>query len=132
MDSGKLDKAVQHMDKEYAIAEKKNDAAAMAADLQAKGNIITEMQRYDAAQQEFDRSLQVVEGSTLSQAIKDNAKLLHHFNLAALAPTRPKIQGRSSSPTNWLAELLSPKGTTTPRSRNLNRRMSRTPATCIA
>src|SRR2546427_1338087 len=85
VDSGKLDKAVQHMDKQYAVAEKKNDAAAMAADLQAKGNIIAEMQRYDAAQQEFDRSLQMVEGSTLSQAIKDNAKLLHHFNLAALA-----------------------------------------------
>jgi tetratricopeptide (TPR) repeat protein len=85
VDSGKLDKALQHMDKEYAVAEKKNDAAAMAADLQAKGNIIAEMQRYDAAQQEFDRSLQIVVGSTLSQAIKDNAKLLHHFNLAALA-----------------------------------------------
>ena len=85
VDNGKLDKAVQHMDNEYAVAEKKNDAAAMAADLQAKGNIIAEMQRYDAAQQEFDRSLQMVEGSTLSQAIKDNAKLLHHFNLAALA-----------------------------------------------
>ncbi len=85
VDSGKLDKALQHMDKEYAVAEKKNDAAAMAADLQAKGNIIAEMQRYDAAQQQFDRSLQMVEGSTLSQAIKDNAKLLHHFNLAALA-----------------------------------------------
>jgi tetratricopeptide (TPR) repeat protein len=85
VDSGKLDKAVPQMDKQYAVAEKKNDAAAMAADLQAKGNIIAEMQRYDAAQQEFDRSLQIVEGSTLSQAIKDNAKLLHHFNLAALA-----------------------------------------------
>ena len=32
------------MDKEYAVAEKKNDVAAMAADLQAKGNIIAEMQ----------------------------------------------------------------------------------------
>lgn len=85
VDSGKLDKAVQHMDKEYAVAEKKSDVAAMAADLQAKGNIIAEMQRYDAAQQQFDRSLQMVEGSTLSQAIKDNAKLLHHFNLTALA-----------------------------------------------
>jgi tetratricopeptide (TPR) repeat protein len=85
VDNGKLEKAVQHMDQEYAIAEKKNDAAAMAADLQAKGNIIAEMQRYDAAQQQFDRSLQLVEGSNLSQAIKNNARLLHHFNLAALA-----------------------------------------------
>jgi tetratricopeptide (TPR) repeat protein len=85
VDNGKLEKAVQHMDQEYAIAEKKNDAAAMAADLQAKGNIIAEMQRYDAAQQQFDRSLQLIEGSNLSQAIKNNARLLHHFNLATLA-----------------------------------------------
>jgi tetratricopeptide (TPR) repeat protein len=85
VDSGKLDKAVQHIESQFAVAEKKNDVAAMAADLQAKGNIIAEMQRYDAAQQQFDRSLQVVEASTLSQAIKDNAKLQHHFNLTALA-----------------------------------------------
>jgi tetratricopeptide (TPR) repeat protein len=85
VDSGKLDQAVQQMDKEYAVAEKKNDVAAMAADLQAKGNIIAEMQRYDVAQQQFDRSLQMVEGSSLSQAIKDNAKLQHHFNLTVLA-----------------------------------------------
>ncbi|MFY9559042.1 MAG: tetratricopeptide repeat protein [Terriglobales bacterium] len=85
VDSGKLDKALQQMEIEYAVAEKKNDVAAMAVDLQAKGNIIAEMQRYDAAQQQFERSLQMVQGSTLSQAIKDNAKLLHHFNLSALA-----------------------------------------------
>ncbi len=84
-DSGKLDKAVQAMDKEYAVAEKKNDVAAMAADLQAKGNIIAEMPKYELAAQQFDRSLQMVEASSLSQEIKDNAKLLHHFNLSALA-----------------------------------------------
>jgi tetratricopeptide (TPR) repeat protein len=84
-DSGKLDKALQQMDKEYAVAEKKNDAAAMAADLQAKGNILAEMQKYDLANQQFDRSLKIVEDSNLSQEIKDNATLQHHFNLAALA-----------------------------------------------
>jgi tetratricopeptide (TPR) repeat protein len=84
-DGGKWDKAVQAMDKEYAVAEKKNDVAAMAADLQAKGNIIAEMPKYDLAAQQFDRSLQMVEGSSLSPEIKDNARLLHHFNLAALA-----------------------------------------------
>ncbi len=60
-DGGKFDKALQAMDKEYAVAEKKNDVAAMAADLQAKGNIMAEMQKYDAAAQTFDRSLQLVE-----------------------------------------------------------------------
>jgi tetratricopeptide (TPR) repeat protein len=84
-DGGKLDSAVQAMDKEYAVAEKKNDVAAMAADLQAKGNIIAEMAKYDVAAQQFDRSLQMVESSSLSQEIKDNAKLLHHYNLCALA-----------------------------------------------
>ena len=84
-DSGKLDKALQQMDKEYAVAEKKNDAAAMAADLQAKGNILAEMQKYDLANQQFDRSLKIIEDSSLSQEIKDNATLLHHFNLTALA-----------------------------------------------
>src|SRR5882757_5533837 len=85
VDNGKLDKGVQHMDQEYSVAEKKNDPAAMAADLQAKGNIIAEMKRYDLAQQQFERSLQMVESSTLSQAIKDNAKLQYHFNLTVLA-----------------------------------------------
>jgi tetratricopeptide (TPR) repeat protein len=84
-DTGKLDDAVQQIEKEYAVAEKKNDVAAMAADLQAKGNILEEGQKYDAAVQQFERSLQLVEGSNLSQDIKDNAKRLHHFNLATLA-----------------------------------------------
>jgi tetratricopeptide (TPR) repeat protein len=84
-DTGKLENAVQQMDREYAVAETKNDLAAMAADLQAKGNILAEMQKYDAAGQQFERSLHLVEGSSLSQEIKNNAKLLYHFNLAALA-----------------------------------------------
>jgi len=91
VDSGKLDKALQYMDQEYSVAEKKNDVAAMAADLQAKGNILAEMQRYDAAQQTFERSQALIENSDLSQAIKDNAKLLHHFNLTGLAIARKDI-----------------------------------------
>jgi tetratricopeptide (TPR) repeat protein len=84
-DSGKLDNALQQMDKEYAVAEKKNDVAAMAADLQAKGNILAEMQKYDLANQQFDRSLKFIQDSSLSQGIKNNATLLHHFNLTGLA-----------------------------------------------
>lgn len=85
VDSGKYDKALQYIDQQYAVAEKKNDVAAMAGDLQVKGNILGEMQRYDAAQEVFEKSVQMIDGSNLSQAIKDNAKLQHHFNLAALA-----------------------------------------------
>jgi tetratricopeptide (TPR) repeat protein len=84
-DSGKFDKAQQAMDKEYAVAEKKNDVASMAADLQAKGNIASAAQKYDDANRYFDRSFEMVQASSLSQEIKDNSKLLHHFNLAAIA-----------------------------------------------
>jgi tetratricopeptide (TPR) repeat protein len=84
-DGSKWDKAVEAMDKEYAVAEKKNDVASMAADLQAKGNIIAEIPKYDLATRQFERSFQIVESSSLSPEIKDNAKLLHHYNMAALA-----------------------------------------------
>jgi tetratricopeptide (TPR) repeat protein len=84
-DSGKMDESLKEIDKEYAVAEKKSDVAAMAADLQAKGLITLETQKYDAAAKIFDHSLQLVEDSSQSQEIKDNAKLVHHFNLAAVA-----------------------------------------------
>jgi tetratricopeptide (TPR) repeat protein len=83
-DGGKFDKAAQQMDKEFAVAEKKNDAANMAADLQAKGAILAQTPNLDLAKQQFERSLQLIEGSSLSQEIKDNAKLLHLYNLAGL------------------------------------------------
>jgi tetratricopeptide (TPR) repeat protein len=84
-DGGKFDQALQDMDKEYAVAQKINDVVSMAADLQAKGNILAEIPRYDEAQRQFDRSYQLIESSTQSQEIKDNAKLLHQFNLASIA-----------------------------------------------
>jgi tetratricopeptide (TPR) repeat protein len=90
-DTGNFEKALQAMDKEYAVAEKKNDAAAMAADLQAKGNIYSEMKRYDAAAKEFDHSLQIVQASGLSQQIKDNAKLQRTFNATTLAIARKDL-----------------------------------------
>ena len=84
-DRGELDGALQQIDKEYAIAEKKSDVAAMAADLQAKGLILVEGQKFDEAARVFDRSTKLIEDSGLSQEIKDNAKLLHHFNLGAVS-----------------------------------------------
>jgi len=84
-DAGRFDKALQAMDKEYAVAQKTNDVASMAADLQAEGNILAEIPRYDEAQRRFDRSFQMVQASSLSQEIKDNAKLQHELNLGTIA-----------------------------------------------
>ncbi|HMK23297.1 MAG TPA: tetratricopeptide repeat protein [Terriglobales bacterium] len=84
-DSGKFDEALAAMDKEFAVAEKKQDAANMAADLQAKANILMQMKKYDAAAKEFDRALQIVQDSNLAQEIKNNATQVHHFNAAGVA-----------------------------------------------
>jgi tetratricopeptide (TPR) repeat protein len=84
-DSGKFDQASQAIDKEYAVAEKKNDNAAMSADLQAKGTILLEAGKYADAQKAFDHSLQLTQESSLSQEIKDNAARVHHFNLTMIA-----------------------------------------------
>jgi tetratricopeptide (TPR) repeat protein len=84
-DNGKFEKALQAMDKEYAVAEKKNDVAAMAADLQANANILAEIPKYEEARKVFDRSFQMIQSSDLSQEIKDNAKLQHQYNVAELA-----------------------------------------------
>jgi tetratricopeptide (TPR) repeat protein len=85
VDSGKMDKALEAIDKEYAVAEKINDVAAMTGDLQTKGNILLEMGKYDEAKALFERIVKMTNDSNLSQDIKDNAKLFHHYNLATVA-----------------------------------------------
>ena len=92
-DGGKYDQALVAMDKEYAVAEKNGDASSMAADLQAKGNILMQAGKYDEAAKMFDRSAQLVENSNLSPEIKNNATLLHHFNQTAIAIAKKDIPG---------------------------------------
>jgi tetratricopeptide (TPR) repeat protein len=85
IDSGKMDQALQDVDKQYALGEKTNDVPGMSGDLQLKGNILLEMGKYDEAKEQFERSLKMTEASSLSQEIKDNAKLFNHYNLGRVA-----------------------------------------------
>jgi tetratricopeptide (TPR) repeat protein len=85
LDSGKFDQALAEVAKQYAIAEKNNDAAAMTGDLQLKGNILLEMGKFDDARQAYEQALKTTTDSGLSNAIKDNAALFQHYNLARVA-----------------------------------------------
>jgi tetratricopeptide (TPR) repeat protein len=85
VDSGKMDKALAEVDKQYSLGEKTNDIPAMTGDLQLKGNIMLEMGQPDEAKALFERGLKMTEDSNLSQEIKDNAKLFHHFDLTRVA-----------------------------------------------
>lgn len=85
VDSGNLDQALAAVDKEYAIAQKSNDAANMNGDLQLKANILMEAGKYDAAKQAFDQALKTTTDSGLSQQVKDNATRFSHYNFARVA-----------------------------------------------
>ena len=85
VDAGKMDKALEDVDKQYALGEKTNDVPAMTGDLQIKGNILLETGKYDEAKALFERGLKMTDDSNLSQEIKDNAKLFQHYNLARVA-----------------------------------------------
>lgn len=84
-DSGKLDQALAEVDKQYALGEKTNDVPAMVGDLQSKGNILLEMGKSDDAKQAYDQIVKMTNDSNLSQQIKDNTALFHHYNLGRVA-----------------------------------------------
>ena len=84
-DSGRLDQALAEVEKQFALGEKTGDVPNMAGDLQLRGNILLEAGKYDEAKQAYERSLKTTLDSNLSSEIKENAKLFHHYNLAALA-----------------------------------------------
>jgi tetratricopeptide (TPR) repeat protein len=85
VDSGKMDKALEDLDKQYALGEKTNDLPGMTGDLQLKGNILLEMGKPDEAKAQFDRLIQMTDASNLSQELKDNTRLFHHYNLTRVA-----------------------------------------------
>lgn len=85
LDSGKMDQALAEIDKQYVLGEKTNDVAGMTGDLQLKGLIMLEMGKPDEAKAHFERLVKMTDASNLSQEIKDNAKLFHHFNLTKVA-----------------------------------------------
>lgn len=90
-DSGKLDQALAELAKQYALGEKSSDAAAMAGDLQLKGNILLQMGKLDEAKQAYEQALKTTADSNLSKEIKDNTELFHHYNLARVAVAKKDL-----------------------------------------
>ena len=84
-DEGKLDRALAELKKEYAVAEKINDAANMSADLVAMGDVALEAGKVEDARRFYVRSLELQQGSDLSAEVKEDAKLNHHYNLGRAA-----------------------------------------------
>jgi tetratricopeptide (TPR) repeat protein len=84
-DEGNLDMALQEMNNEFAIAEKISDKGNMAADQTAIGTIHLELGHADSALAAFEKSATLVLTSDLSKEVKENAALVHHYNLGRVA-----------------------------------------------
>ncbi len=85
LDGGDTTKALADVDQQYALGEKTNDVPSMLGDRALRGNILLTTGQPDRAREEFEASLKLLEDSNLSPELKDNAKIVQHFNLARVA-----------------------------------------------
>jgi tetratricopeptide (TPR) repeat protein len=106
-DEGKLDQALTELKKEYAVAEKIDDAAAMAADLVAMGDVALEAGRTEEARTFYTRSLEAQVRSDLSAEVKEDAKLNHHYNLGRVALRAGDVAGAREHAKTFLSGAMS-------------------------
>jgi choloylglycine hydrolase len=111
VDAGNVQMALAEMDKQYALAEKINDAAAMSGDLGAMGNILYESGKYDEALAKFEKSLQLTEASNLSAAIKENAKRGQLYNAGRVALMKKDVAAAKVKAAEFRAQSEAAKNT---------------------
>jgi tetratricopeptide (TPR) repeat protein len=112
VDEGNTAMALAELDKQYALAEKINDAAAMSGDLGAMGNILYESGKYDEALAKFEKSLQlVVEASNLSAAFKENAKRGNLYNTGRAALMKKDLATAKAKAEDFRAQSEAAKNT---------------------
>lgn len=85
VDQGDKGKALEQLNQMYSIAEKANDAPAMAGDLGNMGNILYEMGKYDEAAAKYEKAMQTMLNSGLEQEVIENAKRLNLYNAGKVA-----------------------------------------------
>jgi tetratricopeptide (TPR) repeat protein len=102
-DEGKLDQSLAELKKEYAVAEKIDDAANMSADLVAMGDVALEAGKVEDARKFYVRSLDMQQGSDLSAEVKEDAKLNHHYNLGRASLRAGDVAGAKEHAKTFLS-----------------------------
>ncbi len=101
-DEGKFEQALAELKKEYAVAEKINDAAAMSADVVAMGDVLLEAGKTEEARKRYLQAVELVQQSDLSQEVKDNTQLVHHYNLGRVAARSGDLPGAKQHAATYL------------------------------
>jgi tetratricopeptide (TPR) repeat protein len=92
VDEGKVQEALEEQNRQFALAEKINDAANMAGDLVNMGNIYLETGSYDEALIKYQMAVDVVENSDLAEEVKDNTRRGYFFNAARVATKKKDFE----------------------------------------
>jgi tetratricopeptide (TPR) repeat protein len=83
--------ALEQARKMYALAEKGGDGSAMAGDLVLMGNIQLDAGQLDEASASFTKSVVVMAGADVPEAVKEAAERNSLFNLARVDLARPDV-----------------------------------------
>lgn len=85
VDEGNIRMALPEMEKLYALGARSGDTAAMATDAIAIGDILLESGRADEARSRYQQALDLVERSSLSADVKEDARLAGHYDMGRVA-----------------------------------------------
>lgn len=102
VDEGDFEKAMEQQDIQYDLAQQINDPSAMAGDLVIKGNILLEMGNADEAMDMFMSAVELVEGSELSEEVKDNTRRAFLYNEARAALVGKDFETAHAKATEYL------------------------------
>jgi tetratricopeptide (TPR) repeat protein len=85
VDAGRTGAALKAIEQEYALDARLADSANMSGDAQLIGNILLDAGRTDEAAGRFHQALELVERSSLSEAVKQDVRLADHYNRGRLS-----------------------------------------------
>jgi tetratricopeptide (TPR) repeat protein len=102
-DQGKLDLTLKALEQQNALAQAAADTATMAGDHDAMGDLMLEAGKPGDALQHYEQELKLIEASGLSEAVKENTRQGHHFNLARVALKNSDLATAKAEAQTYLA-----------------------------
>ena len=102
VDQGNANQALKEMQRQYDLGAGIGDTAAMAGDLISMGDILLNAGKPDDAKKRYEQALDVQGKSGLSSAVKEDAKLGHHYNLARVALTKNDVETAKAEAATYL------------------------------
>jgi tetratricopeptide (TPR) repeat protein len=101
-DQGKLDRAQRELEAQRALAEHDHDAALIANDATAIGDVLLEAGRPKDALRRYEESAKALQQSDLSQEVKDDAGLVLHYSRARVAIATKDLDGAKAEADSFM------------------------------